>query len=408
MPASLPPTVLSQTQLRIIAHRPQVPGPTLTVTTTNTRCEGRLYHMSGAVPCHDIRVVVGNFYVPSTGAGETLNGSAVTWEAVFEMASPSKAYRFTFNGSPTVTVEPGGIVVSDPLGIDLAANTQFWIRSGVTVASAGLKWPVGFANSGSGEVFFESTSASSQIFGTGTLSNPSGGTGGNGGQGVMAVLGVPSAPQACMQIWGDSLTEGSGDTVDTTSAIQGPVARALYRNGNPIPHIKHAKVGDKLIPAAAQATGFQRRFFAQYANNFYVGLASNDISAGASLSSIQTALTSLVTSLRRRGTCRIFCPSVTTRTTSTDNWATTANQTVSTGFTVGGVADQWNTWLATQVGGLIEGFIDLRGASQDGANKWLVNGTAQYATVDGTHGSPATYTAWAALVANIIPNLLVS
>lgn len=408
MAATLPPVSIPQTRARIISHRPQVPGPGLTVTTTNTRCEGRLYHMSGAVPCRDLQVVVGNFYVPSTGAGETLNASAVTWEAVFEMASPSAAYRFTFGGSPTVTVQPGGIVVSDPLGIDLAANTQFWIRSGVTVASAGLKWPVGFANSGSGEVFFESASATSQIFGTGTLSNPSGGTGGNGGQGVMAVLGVPSAPQACVQIWGDSLSEGSGDSVDTTSAIQGTPSRALYRSGNPIPHIKHAKVGDKLIPAAAQATGFQRRFFAQFANNFYIGLGSNDISSGATLSAMQTALTSLVTSLRRRGSCRVFCPSVTTRTTSTDNWATTANQTVSTGFTVGGIADQWNTWLAAQVGGLIDGFVDLRPSSQDAANKWRVNGTSQFATVDGTHGSPASYTAWAAQAANIIPSLLVS
>lgn len=75
-------------------------------------------------------------------------------------------------------------------------------------------------------------------------------------------------------------------------------------------------------------------------------------------------------------------------------WTSAADQTPVSGFTVGGVRDQFNTWLFTQVGlGLLDAVIDVNPYVEDQSNHgaWITTGAINYPTVDGVHPSSAVH-----------------
>src|SRR5262249_9148167 len=82
------------------------------------------------------------------------------------------------------------------------------------------------------------------------------------------------------------------------------------------------------------------------------------------------------------------------RTTSSDSWATAANQTSVSGFGVGELRDQFNAWVLTQVGGgLLDVVIDPNPYVEDQSHpsKWISNNSANYPTTDGVHPSSALH-----------------
>jgi lysophospholipase L1-like esterase len=75
-------------------------------------------------------------------------------------------------------------------------------------------------------------------------------------------------------------------------------------------------------------------------------------------------------------------------------WTSASDQTPFAGFTVGGVRDQFNTWVKTQVGGgVLDAYIDVNQYVEDQANPgcWLTNGTINYPSVDGVHPTQALH-----------------
>lgn len=76
-------------------------------------------------------------------------------------------YPLTFGGQPTVTVQPGFSVWSDPIELDLPANSFLFGRSFVSAAPGG-RWPLGRYGSGS-EGSNLAAGGSNQITGTGNL-----------------------------------------------------------------------------------------------------------------------------------------------------------------------------------------------------------------------------------------------
>jgi len=84
-------------------------------------------------------------------------------------------------------------------------------------------------------------------------------------------------------------------------------------------------------------------------------------------------------------------------TSSTDDWATTANQTKNTGWTDGGVADQIDAYFATKkADGTLDHVFTTNRLKDDGdTNLWKVDGTADKYTDDGTHPSEAGHVLYA-------------
>jgi hypothetical protein len=94
---------------------------------------------------------------------------------------------------------------------------------------------------------------------------------------------------------------------------------------------------------------------------------------------------------------RILRVQLTPRTTSTDSWATTANQTPVAGATVGGKTDLANQWFASIDGQELEDYKAITSFRDvDEGQKWVATGAANYATTDGIHPSTAIHTAAAA------------
>lgn len=84
-----------------------------------------------AVDASGIRLVFQNFYVATSYPMPDTDGSAtLTVKASVELGS--NIYRVTFRGQHAATIDPGGVVVSDPLGIEVAAGATIYSRTYLT------------------------------------------------------------------------------------------------------------------------------------------------------------------------------------------------------------------------------------------------------------------------------------
>jgi hypothetical protein len=208
------------------------------------------------------------------------------------------------------------------------------------------------------------------------------------------VVGMADTSLPCLFTVGDSTTAGLTDTV-TSMAGGGYMNRIAYGAG-----------GTDIIPMinlAVGGTNSDRYIGNSYIQNIlnefvdsgsYGGWAhaANDIgtSGVTTLSTQQTRFANGMAMFTTAGISDInnkFVVDPIARTTSTDSWATTANQTYATGWGVGGVADQQDSWQDTQVG-VQWGHVLSTSAGRDPTEqrKWIVNGTAGWATGDGLHG----------------------
>jgi hypothetical protein len=141
-------------------------------------------------------------------------------------------------------------------------------------------------------------------------------------------------------------------------------------------------------------------------------MGTNDFAESSrTLAQLQADYTTLVALCHNRG-MKVISLSMLPRTTSTDNWATLANQTpVSASFNAGANSPrgQFNTWLAA-FGPGNDYFLDATSQAESSPQSglWVVNGTANYATSDGVHPQSGIYQLIGALVSALLPSLTLS
>lgn len=211
--------------------------------TNYTRAESR-YAFMPMVDCCNLRLLYDNFYV-GAGTGEFDGYNDITIEAGFEVsavttgaASQVAAFaRAFFSGATSALIKPGASgVLTDPVGLYLPKGQQSFVRTGLTVASAGLLWPRGFIATlgGTAEQNIESTNAASQIAGTGVLATGASGAVASYGYGPMAILGYPSSRCMAVTIIGDSIAYGQNDANGGDGfGNRGWITRGLYLAGIP-------------------------------------------------------------------------------------------------------------------------------------------------------------------------------
>lgn len=86
--------------------------------------------------CSDLRLVFTNTITNSAG-GEADATATITVSGAIEYPVDT-ILPVTFNGATTASIPPGCTVVSDPVGVDVPAATNFWTRQCVT----GSSWPL--------------------------------------------------------------------------------------------------------------------------------------------------------------------------------------------------------------------------------------------------------------------------
>lgn len=366
---------------------------------TYDRLETRMWSKFGRQDVAYVRLVIYNGFLAS-GVIEAANGNAITVEAGVERVSPAATVVATWGGASSVTVASGGIAVSDPIPASafslgaFPAGEAFFIRTGVTGFGLG-KVPQSSAvyTAVSGEASKASLGAGSQINATGAL------TGGTNYKGLIPlgiIGGWSGTPDVSLLVMGDSIATLTNDEQFNGTAGGGFITEGCASVGGGIlAAAKLSRGGERAAVYATATNNPARRFMMRFATHLIENYGVNDLRDGTSAATLLTYSQALWALFRARakGVQHISHVPVATSTTSTDSFATLANQTeFSAAFNTGGARDTYNTSVVALVGAangpsqIIDTNLDwLDGGEPD---KWRVNGAANWATADGLHPSP--------------------
>jgi lysophospholipase L1-like esterase len=285
-------------------------------------------------------------------------------------------YKVFFGGKRDVTIEPGAFVVSDPVGVSLAPASEIFVRSRISVGTLGEKWPVGLTlDTTMGESYIASDAVDGGAVGANAAS----------GYGPVAILGSVNGPQPSVAIFGSSSAAGQGDTLTSGSFERdlGYLSRVFSNNTGYVRMVRATQT------AAMFLADYRRRvaLLAEINPTHVVfQLGTNDIGNGGSFESVQSTLLqcwNILAGMGIRVVATTFSPH---NTTSTDNWATTANQTPAANNAVRGRINDWIRSIPAPLSGYLECADQVETARNSGI--WKADGTANKWTVDGLHLSP--------------------
>lgn len=359
-----------------------------------TRHDTRFRSKTGRLWTKAIRVGYANWYIPPT-SGEMGNQNAITLSAGLEtigvldapygQGSPTITLPHTFSGvlNPNL-IGNAPVVWSDMLAVDLPPGSLLYHRTSVLVA-ANEYIPYSHDVSGNNEGSIVSSGAS-QAYATGALDTAgSSPTSGGKGYGPYAIAGVTVGWEPSAILCGDSITEGSAD--GSTGDGQGNFGlfeRGLWDvDGYPVPFVNLSRSGEwapgnQMTVGGRIASAFRRQLWDEV-TDIIVALGTNDISLGRPLAAIQSDLGDIYAAAKRRG-LRVTASKILPRVTGT--YSTVEGQTPVAGFEVGGIRDQVNAWIDTQIGTLVDYVIDPNAylESPSAPGRWVPDVTS-----DGVH-----------------------
>lgn len=248
-------------------------------------------------------------------------------------------YRLTFNGRTTATIDPGGRVTSDPLGMSLAAGDVVAVRTFLSSGTAYANRTIYGSISGVVGGFVATTDLTAP--GSAAISASQGNY-----YGPSLLMGrAQNATSAkSVLLLGDSILAGTGDGGSiysaTTIAPGGFGIRALSGIAG---LTKAAIAGDAATYFQGTNGSFRRLNNALGCNSAIIQYGVNDLAnAGATASSLEGILLNLAANIRRLGISKVFLTTLLPYTTSTDAWATVGNQTV---FSIESNRVTHNTWV---------------------------------------------------------------
>lgn len=264
-----------------------------------------------------LQLVFTNWYVGSNA--EPNRGAAATYRAAVEY--PAGTYtQVTFSGSAAGLVADGGTLVSDPVAVTIPRGAVFFVRAH-QYSTAGVLFSGGAgANNNTGVV---PTSGESFIYGTDIADSTMGGSFNNQAAAVhfkpAAIIGRTTRPTVFLA--GDSRMNNGRtyDSVNDTYALTGEIDRSI---GKMFATINAAQGGESLAGAVNNYT--KRLALSQYCSHVVCEYGINDFAASRTASQV---LGSVVTFVGMFGGKPVYQSTISPYSTSTDAWATTANQT---------------------------------------------------------------------------------
>lgn len=387
-------------------------------------------------------------------SGTALNqsGATLTQLSYFKAAAGTPGYLYKLDGSQataaefvtangalsvdgySITVPNGWIVSSDEaVGLSISAGTSYFIQTETQVTGT-ESWPFG-AVGGVGstlgdEYFFEVSGAGTKVFAKNW-------TGANhatsSASAPIAVWGTGPRGTKVAAVSGDSIFRDSQDSVAGATAITGDANgcvgfanRALNAGG--YSWVRTA-IGSSSAGTAYSQGGYAiRNLMLRYSSAVITDMGTNDQNkpwAGAVGTGYLATLRWYWATQRaalKGGTGRVISTDLLPQSTSSDLFATTANQTSTCGpgttaydsvnpFFAAGVFDTslgdpdaaYLANVALYAGAVAAGFTDV----DAGHIKWPANGSGapSSATPDGIHGKGAVYTYIAADLAPRLPTL---
>lgn len=371
--------------------------------------------------CTNIRLVYSGLKSLSTFAVPSELGIGNAWECkasihlISSGTTEEAKIPVTFNGRRLALVPNGGLLISDPISVDLPADKEFFVYTfanrldsdsyseaggevGLLPATVSY-WPRESTtrnydssyDAGVGSQL--STSTGIDPF---TLDKTDGAyadltVGNQATCGPIAIIGdeLSQTGQPAVALIGDSILAGAGDRPRTDFTWAGRGYFDQFLSGQ-CPAFQASLGGDgAAYKIGVYSYNFHNRFrFVEMCDIAYVALGTNDLVAGTALATIQSALTTLATQLKARGVRKVILATALPRTTSTDGWQTLANQTVVATNDFTNQRALFNAWVLT-VPSPFDAVIDIRSGAEDLATgKWKEPPTGLDATT--TTGSSTT------------------
>jgi len=274
----------------------------------------------------DIELIDVHWYFDDTNRRVTLPGSTVTFKRYLEY--PAGVYwPVRWGGNSTVTNIDGGQSISDPVsGLVVPAGEKFWERTVVTAVT------------GTGVLCLTQTPASGTALGItdGSVAGDFGNSTGTFNSGTVSTVGaaairatVAAANARSIVLVGDSITYGQGD-ISSTGAKGGSGWSSRMFDAR-MPWTKIAKPGQSIAQLLSATTRLNTFLAAINYSEALISHGTNDLSDGSSVASIQANFVTLAGLLNKSGAALIHQSTLPPQTTSTDSWATVANQTILTG-----------------------------------------------------------------------------
>lgn len=343
----------------------------------------RLQH-TALQSCHGIVLAFGNFYNhDNSGTGTETNGPNDIVVAAAVEAVGTRVFPVSFNGARQVTIKPGAIAFSDPMGVTISKGTEFFTRTYVSVG-AGESFPRGSDSTvfADGEGHNYASPVGADLTAVGSVAVTADGS--ERVYGPYAILGYPKTPGAAsIAIFGDSIAAGSSDS------DLGYIVRAL---GGDYPYQRLAFPGETVDALMQQSgtTRFRRASLMEAAGITHIICEIGVNSLGSAV--VETNIQTLWSFLAGYGV-PVYQTTITPKTTSTDSWATVENQTVGANEAARLSLNELIRSTPSPLTGYFE-IADLAESARD-SGKW----NAGY-TDDGTHPNA---TGSAALAAGIDP-----
>lgn len=348
----------------------------------------------------DIVLSLNNFYLGASS--ETNTGNAVTLVEMSVEAPNGVVVPVTFSGLRSKTLANGDYnvqadaIAAAAFGLATIARASiFWVKGIVTVPVAGNAVPQSnaisngdYANSHS--YWYDTaatTPSSTDVAGVYTATGTAFTSVSAGFRPIM--LGHPVNDGDSFIAIGDSIGQSLNDA--SASGVWGKafIQRAMGNYGvSPRPCMNFCINSAR---STLLTTGTKWKAFIPYATKAIDEFGTNDVDDGTSVATIKTRLGTLWTAFTTGGISKIYRTELMCKTTSTDTWATVANQTVVTRWGAGEEVDQLNAWFLTKVtDGTLRGVVSTLEV-KDPVNpyKWRCDdyATARYSAYDGLHPS---------------------
>lgn len=186
----------------------------------------------------------------------------------------------------------------------------------------------------------------------------------------MLIQASQATPAPAIGLIHDSILDGTADQTSGTSGWIGAFEKSITnRHG----HVEIGQSGQTLANYNNQHAGIQAMLLGSI-THLVCGLLRNDVGVGATLLGLQTALGTVWAPYLAAG-IKVFQVTCLPTTTSTDNWATTTNQTIINA--VESVRTALNDWIRNTAPGLYGiTCIDMCSIIESGLNSGLFNASA--------------------------------
>ena len=330
-------------------------------------------------------------------------GYPITVTAAIEYPSGT-IIPFTFNGQISTVISEFGLIASDPANIFIPTGATFWIRTFCSVTSGNKWWGIGWAPGGSTA---SGGTSQSDLTQSGTIT------------GSYSPAFLPLAVRGQHLSANTLRVCGIGDSIMAGYQDNGNELGWFGRTFTGYRYLKMGQSGEKISYGGSETVHTLRLAVARGCNAGFAVYGTNDFGNGYSAAATEQNLMQLFRQMAAQGmTC--YGATIPPLTTSTDNWATTTNQTVTANESVRVAINDWlragmplnsstlapvavgtsGALIAGNTGHPVKRVYDLCSVcetSQD-SGIWKANGTAYTYTPDGTHPSPTSYANMAAFI----------